>query len=397
MQLSDLSQWVESQHTVVESALKELVEINTFTRNTIGVDKGMDTVSKLAQSFGFTVEVINQRHRLIKAGNGKGRPRILLLCHMDTVFPPDSAFQKYEPLGDGFVQGPGVGDIKGGLIIGLWSMLALRELCDDFDVQMVISADEEIGSQSIQDWYLGGHIGADYAIGLEPGFPQGELTADVDLGVVYQRRGYGAIYYTVTGKACHSGTAHLGVNAIEAAAQRIIRLHQLNDWENGISVTCGLVNGGISPNTVSGEVKGSVSWRFETQADGERIKREIEKILTDTYQYNPDLDLHDSIDYHVDTLLQPMERNEANQNLIHLVLEESKRLKQNVVPIARGGGSDANHTSAAGTPSICGMGAPAQGIHTEQEKIYLPGLFNRIELLISVLYRAVTGALETHS
>jgi glutamate carboxypeptidase len=76
------------------------------------------------------------------------------------------------------------------------------------------------------------------------------------------------------------------------------------------------------------------------------------------------------------------------------VLEEAKRLNQNVVAIARGGGSDANHTSAAGTPSICGMGAPAQGIHTEQEKIYLPGLFDRIELLSSVLYRMVNGALS---
>jgi glutamate carboxypeptidase len=394
MQLSDLPQWIDGQKSTVEALLKELVEINTFTGNTAGVDKGMDVISKVAQDFDFPVEVINGRHRLIKGGNGNGKPRILLIAHMDTVFPPESPFQKYEPLGDGFVQGPGVGDIKGGLLIGLWSMLALRQLTEDFDVQLVISADEEVGSQTIRDWYIRGHIGVDYAIALEPGFPQGELTPDVDLGVVYQRRGYGAILYTVTGKSCHSGTPHLGVNAIEAAAQRIVRLHQLNDWGNGISVTCGLVNGGISPNTVAGEVKGSVSWRFEKQADGERIKSEIEKILTEKYEYNPDLDLYDSVEYHVDTYLPPMERNEANQGMINLVLEEAKRLNQNVVAIARGGGSDANHTSAAGTPSICGMGAPAQGIHTEQEKIYLPGLFDRIELLSSVLYRMVNGALS---
>jgi glutamate carboxypeptidase len=315
---------------------------------------------------------------------------------MDTVFPPASPFQKYAVLGDGFVQGPGVGDIKGGLLIGLWSMLALRELCSAFDVQMIVSADEETGSPTLRDWYLGGHIGADYAIGLEPGFPQGALTPTVDLGVVYQRRGYGAINYTVSGKSCHSGTPHLGVNAIEAAAQRIVRLHQLNDWEHGISVTCGLINGGISPNTVAGEVKGAVSWRFETLADGERTRDAIIKILTDSYEYNPDLNLRDSIDYHLDTFLPPMERTEANQGLINLVLAEAQRLKQNVVPIARGGGSDANHTSAAGTPSICGMGAPAEGIHTAEEKIYLPGLFDRIELLASVLYQAVNGALAAN-
>ena len=394
MQLSDISQWIDTQKSTIEATLKELVEINTFTGNTTGVDNGMEVISELARNLGFTVEPINTRHRLIKGGNGNAKPRILLIAHMDTVFPPESPFQKYEPLGDGFVQGPGVGDIKGGLLIGLWSMLALCQLTEDFDVQLVISADEEVGSQTIRDWYIGGHIGADYAIALEPGFPQGELTPDVDLGVVYQRRGYGAILYTVTGKSCHSGTPHLGVNAIEAAAQRIVRLHQLNDWANGISVTCGLVNGGISPNTVAGEVKGSVSWRFERQADGERIKSEIEKILTEKYEYNPDLDLYDSVEYHVDTYLPPMERSEANQGMINLVLEEAQRLNQNVVAIARGGGSDANHTSAAGTPSICGMGAPAQGIHTEQEKIYLPGLFDRVELLTSVLYRMVNGALS---
>ena len=394
MEVTDLKQWVDKQKVDAEAALKELVEINTFTANIDGVDKGMATVDKLARSFGLDVERVNGRHVLIKAGNGTTKPRIMLISHMDTVFPPDSAFQKYHPLEDGFVQGPGVGDIKGGIIIGLWSMLALRELTSDFDVQMIISADEEKGSSTIKNWYIGDNIDADFAIGLEPGFPQGELTPDVDLGVVYQRRGYGAIYYTVTGKACHSGTPHLGVNAVEATAQRIIRLHQLNDWDKGISVTCGLIEGGISPNTVAGEVKGTVSWRFETQSDGERIKGEIEKILSDTYEHNADLDLSDSVDYYVDTFLPPMERSEANQAVIDLVLEEAKRLNQNVVPIARGGGSDANHTSAGGTPSICGMGAPAQGIHTEQEKIYLPGLFDRIELLTSVLYRMSQGALN---
>ena len=85
-----------------------------------------------------------------------------------------------------------------------------------------------------------------------------------------------------------------------------------------------------------------------------------------------------------------MERSEENQKIIDIVIEESTRLEQNVVPIARGGGSDANWTSYSGTPSICGMGVPAQGIHTDSEKIYYPGLLDRIELLASSLYRLVT-------
>lgn len=391
MQLTDLRAWIDEQQPAITKALQTLVNINTYTANKNGVDEGMDELSRIAQGMGFTVEAINGRHRLIRRSKAnQSGPRILLISHMDTVFPPDDDFQTYQDIGEGFVRGPGVGDIKGGLVIGLWAMLALGQLVDKYDVQMIISADEENGSPTIRDWYLGGHVGADVAIGLEPGFPQGELTPTVPLGVVYQRRGYGAIYWTVHGEACHSGSAHLGLNAVEAAAQRITRMHALSQPDKGMSVTVGMVKGGISPNTVAGEVKGSVSWRFERQADGDDIREALDEILSATYVVNEEMNLHDSAEYHIDAFIPPMEASDANQALVDVVMAESERLALNNVPIARGGGSDANFISASGTPSICGMGAPAQGIHTHHEKIYLPGLFDRVELLSSVLYRLVT-------
>lgn len=390
MQLTELRQWIDEQSPSVKTALKDLVEINTYTANTGGVDAGMDAMSKLAESMGLTVQTVNSRHRLISAGNGVTKPQILLISHMDTVFPPDGEFLHFEELDNGFIQGPGTGDIKGGLLVGLWSMLALSKLTEDFDVQMIVSADEEKGSPTIRDWYSGDHTGADYCIGLEPGFPQGELTPEVDLGVVYQRRGYGAYYFTINGDACHSGTPHLGVDAIESYARRVLDLKALNDWDNGISVTIGMGEGGISPNTVSGVMKGTVSWRFETLADGQRIQHAIEAILDRSYITNEESGKSDSVEYDLDTFIPPMERSDENQKLIDIVIEESTRLNQNVVPIARGGGSDANWTSYGGTPSICGMGVPAQGIHTNSEKIYYPGMLDRIELLTSTLYRLVT-------
>lgn len=390
MQLTELQTWIDKRADTIETALRDLVEINTYTANKVGVDAGMDALSVMAQEMGFTIETVNARHRLIGAGNHITKPRILLISHMDTVFPPDGDFLHYKKLDDGFVQGPGVGDIKGGIIIGLWSMLALQELVEDFDVQMIVSADEEKGSPTIRDWYTGGHINADYCIGLEPGFPQGELTPDVDLGVVYQRRGYGAYYFTIHGEACHSGTPHLGVDAVESYARRVLDLKALNDWDNGMSVTVGMGEGGISPNTVSGEMKGTVSWRFERLQDGQKIQLAIEEIFDKPYITNEETEAHDRVEYELDAFIPPMEKSEANQYLVDTVLEEAQRLGQNVVPIARGGGSDANFTSSAGTPSICGMGAPAQSIHTDSEKIYFPGVLNRINLLTSTLYRMVT-------
>ncbi len=388
MRVNELGQWIDQQKAEIESTLKKFVNMNTFTANEAGVDAGMDELSKLAQSMGFTVEVINGRHRLIKAEQGGGKPRILLISHMDTVFPPDGDFLEYQPLEDGFVQGPGVGDIKGGMLMGLWAMKAMCELSDAFDVQMIVSANEEIGSPTIREWYMTENIGADYAIGLEPGFPQGELTPTVDLGVVYQRRGYGAIRFKVEAQASHSGTPELGLSAIEAMAQRITRLHELNEWDRGISVNVGMMKGGISPNTVAGEATATVSFRYERMEDGEETKAKIEAILQAQYISNDDIGVSDRVTEMVtEAFIPPMEQTESNMKMVEIVLEEAKRLGHNVVPIARGGGSDANFVSKSGAASICGMGAPAQGIHTTSEKIYLPMMFERIALLASTVYR----------
>jgi glutamate carboxypeptidase len=388
MHIQELGRWINEQKPDIETALQKFVNLNTFTANTAGVDLGMDELTILAQGMGFTVEVINSQHRLIKFVKGNGKPRILLISHMDTVFPPDGGFLSYQLLEDGFVQGPGVGDIKGGMLMGLWAMKAISELTESYDVQMIVSANEEIGSPTIRDWYMYGTVDADYAIGLEPGFPQGELTSTVDLGVVYQRRGYGAIRFTVQAKASHSGTPELGLSATEAMAQRIIRLHQLNEWDKGISVNVGIMEGGISPNTVAGEATATVSFRYERMIDGENTKAKIEEIIQGSYISNDALEIRDTVsDMVTQAFIPPMEQTETNMKMVAIVLEEAERLGQPVVAIARGGGSDANYVSRAGVPSICGMGAPAQGIHTTSEKIYLPMMFERINLLASTIYR----------
>lgn len=389
MQLSELATWLAPRKNDIEAFLKTLVEINTHTSNTSGVDRGMDVLSQFAQDQGLTVEVVSARGRLIKATKGSKRPRILLIAHMDTVFAPDSGFDTYHVLGDGFVRGPGVGDIKGGLLIGLWSMLAIRELFDEYDVQLVVSADEESGSPTIRDWYMGGHVGADYAIGLEPGFPQGDLSATVPLGVVIQRRGYALINFTVKGKSCHSGVPQDGLSAIDALGHRIVALQALNDYERGVTVNVGLVNGGVSPNTVAGTVKAAVSFRYFTMQDGQATKDAIEDILSRQYIYNPAIDLWDSVEMTTEAFIPPMEKTPLNLSLADIVLEEAAHLKHNVVPLVRGGGSDANFISATGIPTICGMGAPAYGIHTQEEMIYLPMMYERITLLTRTIARLI--------
>jgi glutamate carboxypeptidase len=391
MELSELKPWIAAEREAFLQNLEALVNINTFTANTEGVDQGMKFVSDLAVRMGLQVEMVKERHRLIKSGNGQG-PRILLISHVDTVHPPDGGFLHYEPQAEGYVRGPGVGDMKGGLLMGLWTLKAMQQLAHDFDVQLVVSADEETGSPSLQDWYLANGSGARYGLGLEPGFPQGPLTPEVVMGVVEERKGCGRILFSLQGKAAHAGGEwEKGLSAIQAMAQRVVDIHALIDTSKGITTNVGLVNGGTAANTIAEKAAAQVDYRFKTQADAEATYAAIRQIVHQARVHNPHLDLWEQVTQFEQTVyLPPMEASPANRMLVDLVLGEADRLGQKVLPISRGGGSDANYTSGGGVPSICGMGAPAENIHSPQERILLPMLFDRLELLIASTFRLAT-------
>lgn len=391
MELSELKPWIAAERETFLHHLEALVNLNTFTANTGGVDQGMKLVTQWAGEMGLAVEAINDRHRLIKSGNGKG-PRILLISHVDTVHPVEGGFLHYEPQADGYVRGPGVGDMKGGLLMGLWTLKVMSALARDFDVQLVVSADEETGSPSLQNWYLANGSGAQYALGLEPGFPQGPLNPEVIMGVVEERKGCGRILFSVQGKAAHAGGEwEKGLSAVEAIAQRIVDIHTLCDPTKGITTNVGLVSGGTAANTIAEKASAQVDYRFKTGADAQATYEAIREIVHQPRVHNPHLNLWEQVtQFEQSVYLPPMEATAENRMLVEIVLEEAARLGQKVLPISRGGGSDANYTSGSGVPSICGMGAPAENIHSPQEQILLPMLFDRLELLIASTFRLAT-------
>lgn len=391
MELSQVRRWIETQQADFLALLQLLVEMNTFTANIEGVDEAIGVISVAADRMDFQVEKVLERHRLIKAGNGRG-PRVLLISHVDTVHPLDADFLHYEPQTEGYVRGPGIGDMKGGLLMGLWTLKAISELYTDFDVQLVVSVDEEKGSPTLEKWYATNQPGADYALGLEPNFPQGTLTPDVVLGFVEQRKGCGRVDFKIHGKAAHAGGAWQdGINAIEAAAHRILKIQALTDLEQGITTSVGLVHGGTAANTVAEFCEVAVDFRFVTQKDGRATHDAIKRIVEDCYVFNERLRMSEAVEnFTMSTYLPPMEKTN-NQVLVALVMHHIERLNLNMKPISRGGGSDANHISGSGVPAICGMGAPAEGIHTTQERILVPRMWDSLELLISTVYSLVTA------
>jgi glutamate carboxypeptidase len=394
MDFSQLAAWVNSQAEPFTQALSALVNQNTYTANQAGVAQGMALLDGIALQLGCHIEALQGHHRLISVGDSRNHAPILLIAHMDTVHPPESGFLSYEPQAEGFVRGPGIGDIKGGLVMGLWTLHAIQQLLPGLPVQLVVSADEEIGSPTLKEWYLNNQAGARLAIGLEPGFPQGPLSATVPMGVVKSRRGCGRIVFSLQGKAAHAGGDwQNGLSAIEAMAQRIPAIHALSDPQREISTNVGLVSGGTAANTIAEACQAQVDYRFARQADADQTYQAIEQIVHAPKVYNPHLACYEQVTHFEQTIyLPPMEYTPQSHYLIETVLAEAERLGQTVVPINRGGGSDANYISGAGVPSICGMGAPAEGIHSQEERIHLPFLFRRLELLIGVVYRLGPGA-----
>jgi len=383
--------WLQEQQSAFVEALAALVNQNTFSANTEGVEIGMQMVDMWAAAAGFTTQTINEKHRLVCTEKGTANNRILLVAHMDTVHPADGDFQTYEPLADGFVRGPGTGDIKGGLLMALWAMKALTEFDDNFDVQLIISAEEEIGSPTLREWYTTNAAQADYVICMEPAFPvKGDsIIVGAPTGVVQQRKGCGHVTFSVSGRASHAGGAwELGVNAVEAMAHHILNIQALSDVDRGITTNIGMVNGGTALNIVPDHCEVGVDFRFLRQTDGDETLANIKAIVRQSTVYNETVKQGSTLDtFNIKIFMPPMELTPSSQTMIDIVLEEAQKLGQPVQAINRGGGSDANWISSSGVPTICGMGAPAEAIHTTAEKIHLPTLFDRLELLIHTVRR----------
>ncbi len=385
MEFSQLRLWIEHQQAEFLSLLQQLVEINTFTDNTEGVDCGMNVLCQAAEMMGLEIESVMGRHRLIKAGQGVG-PRVLLISHMDTVHPPDGDFLHYEPQADGYVRGPGITDMKAGLLMGLWTLRAMQELSPVSDVQLIVSVDEEKGSPSLKEWYTSGTHGAAYGLGLEPSFPQGKFSPECVMGFVEQRKGCARVDFKVRGKASHAGGAWQdGINAIEAVSHRILAIQALTNLEQGVTTSVGLVHGGTAVNTIAEWCEAAVDYRFPTQQDGQATYEAIKAIVEKTYLHNAVLNRGETLEhFSMGAYLAPMEKTN-NQDLVGVVMEHVNRLGLNMKPVSRGGGSDANHVSGGGVPSICGMGAPGEAIHTTNERIHVPMLWDSLELLISTV------------
>ncbi|HVJ90541.1 MAG TPA: M20/M25/M40 family metallo-hydrolase, partial [Labilithrix sp.] len=276
------AKWLSEQSKAMETALAELVSINSFTENAEG---GNAVASRLEDL--FAIEGLSTSR--VKSTSGKfadhlvvssvwtnrGIPPIALVGHLDTVFPPGT-FEGFRRDGD-LARGPGVLDMKGGLVVVAWALKALAEadaLTSIPGLRVVIVADEEVGSPEGQAIIREAVEGAQGALVFEAG-RKGDL-------IITRRKGTGVMTVVAHGKAAHAGNAHKeGVNALWALSLLVDRLQSLTDYDRGITVNVGKITGGTSKNTVPDRAEALVDLRFETRADADALIAAIEKAATE--------------------------------------------------------------------------------------------------------------------
>lgn len=376
--------WLADQAKAMETALAELVSINSFTEN---VDGGRAVADMLQNDVFANIEGLTSTriasttkkfadHLVFTSAPSTSKQTLALVGHLDTVFPPGT-FEGFKRDGD-LARGPGVLDMKGGLVVVAWALKALAATGGLPSLRLVIVADEEVGSPEGQTIIRDAIRGASGALVFEAGRKN-------DL-IITRRKGTGAVTLVAHGKAAHAGNAHKeGVNALWALAKIVDRVQMLTDYERGITVNVGKITGGTSKNTVPDRAEALVDLRFETRADGEALVASIEKAAEECAAAVAG----SRIEVTGGIARLPLERTEASAQLMeaYATCARASGLGGGEAGLI-GGGSDASTSSSMGIASIDGLGPRGIGFHTHDEQIEIATLLLKAQALARFLASA---------
>jgi glutamate carboxypeptidase len=364
------------------------VDCGSFTRE--GVNAIADMCQARFEAGGWKVERIPH----VPAGaepqlgdlvigrlDGAGGPRVLMIGHTDTVFEPGTAAERPFSIEGDRATGPGVSDMKGGLLTGFFAVEVLREAgFDGFgSITYICNPDEEIGSPFSRSHIEQAAADADAAFVLEGARENGDM--------VSARKGVSDFRIEILGRAAHAGVEpERGRSAILEAAHKVIALHELNGRWPGVTVNAGVIEGGTRPNVVAERCVLHVDVRSPQEDTLTAAEAAVNRIADATTV--PDILVAvDDGGWH-----RPMEKSEAGARLVALAIDVAGDLGFELRDAATGGASDANTTSAAGVPTLDGLGPVGGDDHGPREWIDLTSVVPRVSLLAGIISRLGTRA-----
>ena len=370
-----IRRYLKANQAQMFDLLEALVVTQSSSFHKAGVDLVAHTIEAFLANTNVTFRTVNQEqfgnHLIIQSPAVKttGAPQVLLVGHMDTVFPHDTTFNWYKEDAHN-AYGPGVIDMKGGLVAGLFALKALdaADLLSQIPLTFICNSDEEIGSVSSADLIREYAAQSAFAFVLECGGLNSE--------VVTGRKGNLSAKVDVTGQAGHAAFAGQDKrSSILELAHKTIALEALNDPDRGITVNVGRIEGGIGPNTVAENASARIDVRFLTPEDGSAIESRLDKIISKTFLPGT------TTTCEVMTRRPPMPDCKANNDLFKTVQTVAADLDQTIAPEFRFGVSDANLIAAENIPVIDGLGPIGGRDHSKDEYMIKASLLERTILI----------------
>ncbi|MBK8616854.1 MAG: M20 family metallopeptidase [Anaerolineales bacterium] len=357
----------------MKSLLKQLVEIESPSHDKAAVDRVGIFVADEALKYGADVEVISNRKTgdHVVARWGSGENGILLLCHMDTVFPLGTLKSMPYREADGKIYGPGTLDMKAGIVICLAALEELQKSGRlNRPVTLLCTSDEEIGSGTSRKYIEEYAKESALVLVMEAALLDGSLKT--------WRKGVGGFRVHVKGVAAHAGGDHeKGRNAIEEMAHQVLAIQKMTDYKRQTTLNVGVMNGGTVSNVIPEEAFAEVDIRVMQPGEWERIEAEMKNL-------KPVLD-GTTLKITGGLNRPPMPFDETMKATFEKAKSIAAGIGMELKAGGTGGASDGNFVAPFGIPVLDGMGAIGEGYHSEREYIFADSLEQRRDLLITLL------------
>lgn len=377
---ADLIDWLDGQRQAMTDLLERIVNIDSGSYDHPGVDAVGLAIKDHLEKRGISTEVIPRPDAgfcltaSVSAGKAlDGQGHILLMGHRDTVFPKGEASKRPFKAEGGKAYGPGVADMKCGLVMNCFIAEAFQRFGGhDRPIRLLFTSDEEIGSPSSRTVIEAMARGASAVFNSEPGRVSGNI--------VTGRKGAWFTTLDVQGIAAHSGSAHeKGASAILALCRKVEALQAITDYQRGITVNVGLIQGGQSANTVPPFAKASIDIRHRSVADLPEIEAAVRAIIDRTDVEGTRADMQKPV------IFPPLEQTPANKALFERYVAASAVFGFEVGEEYSGGAADSGFASALGVPTLCAIGPIGEKGHQLDEAVHLESLAPRAKAVAATI------------
>ncbi len=347
-----------------ESPSDDPAAVNRF------VDLVADTVSGMAKIKTFPGGRFGKHLRCeFDLPGHRKQGRLLVLGHSDTVYPTGTLSSMPFREADGRLWGPGVLDMKGGLAFFIFAMRALRELETPVRqrVVLLLNSDEEVGSESSRPITEREAARSSAVLVIEP-------ATGLDGKLKTARKGVGDYTVTVRGKAAHAGLDFTsGANAVVELARQIEKITEFTRLNRGLTVSPGVISGGVRSNVVPDLARLEVDVRVQRLGDAAALDRKFHSLRP--------VDRRCTIEISGGLSRPPMERSAGAVSMFRTARRIFAEMGWTLDESLSGGGSDGNFTAALGVPTLDGLGAVGEGAHSPRESLLVDRIAGRTALL----------------